>query len=121
MENTSAFHLLWKKFNWPTLEDRRKLKDCHTLGKTLTHDLEVNSKLLILVNLSYHTRSANIRHTINTDAMKYSFFNRTMEFYRHLFLSLISLAFYLYSFVTSLYFTSPAFTDYIAYSSCSGD
>ena len=63
-----------EEFNWPTLEDRRKLKDCHT------HDLEVNYKLFTLVNSSRNTRRENIRHAINTDAMKYSFFNRTVEF-----------------------------------------
>ena len=70
-----------KEFNWPPLEDRRKLKDCHILEKILTHELEVNYKLLPLVNLSHNNACrANIRHTINTDAMKYSFFNRTMKF-----------------------------------------
>ena len=69
-----------EKFDWPTLEDWRKLEDFHTLEKILTLDLEVNYKLFTVVNSSHNTRRANIRHTINTDAMKYSFFNRTMEF-----------------------------------------
>ena len=68
------------EFNWPTLEDWRKLKDCHTLEKILSHDLEVNYKLFTLVNSGHNTRRANIRHTINTYAMKYSFFKSTMEF-----------------------------------------
>ena len=69
-----------EEFNWPTLENRPKLKDCHTLKKTLAHNLEVNYKLFTLVNSSHNTRRANISHTINTDAMTYSFFNRTMKF-----------------------------------------
>ena len=74
-----------EEFNWPTLENRRKLKYCHTLEKILAHNLEVNYKLFTPVNASHNTRRANIRHTINTDAMKHSFFNRTMEFQHHLF------------------------------------
>ena len=63
-----------EEFNWPTLGDRSKLKDCHTLEKILAHDFEVNYKLF-----THNTRRANIRHTINTDAMQHSFFNRAME------------------------------------------
>ena len=69
-----------EEFNWPTLGDRSKRKDCHTLEKMLAHDFEVNYKLFTLGNSSHNTCRANIRHTINTDAMKYSFINRTMEF-----------------------------------------
>ena len=41
-----------EEFNWPTLEDRRILKDCHTLEKILAHDVEVNYELFTLVNSS---------------------------------------------------------------------
>ena len=84
-----------EEFNWPTLENRRKLKDCLPyMEKILAHDLEVNYKLFTLVNLSHNTRRANIRHTINTDAMKHSFLTVQWNFNITCSLSLIHLAFY---------------------------
>ena len=93
-----------EEFSWPTLEDWRKLKDCHTHGKNLTHDLEVNYKLFTVVNSSHNTRRANIRYTINTDAMKYYFLTVQWNINITCPSSLNTLAFYLGFFVTSCNF-----------------
>ena len=68
------------KLDWQSLEYRRNAKDRRTLDKILGNDLTVDYKKFTITNKYHGTRSANIRHQINTDAMKYSFFNRTMKF-----------------------------------------
>ena len=68
-----------KRENWQSLEARREQKDKRTLFKIYEQSLEVNYKLFVQRNLNYNTRHGNIRYTINTEAMRNSFFNRTLD------------------------------------------
>ena len=65
--------------NWQSLEARRQQKDQRTLFKIYEQSLELNYKLFVQRNENYNTRNGNIRHTINTEAMRNSFFNRTLN------------------------------------------
>jgi hypothetical protein len=67
-----------QELNWPTLQERRDQKDKNTLFKIYEGTLNVNYERFNLKNTNYNTRHGIIRHTINSDAMKYSFFNRTI-------------------------------------------
>lgn len=69
-----------EKAKWHTLAIRRAQKDQKTLHKILTDQLKVDHQLFTQTNTAYNTRNGNIRHTINSQAMKFSFFNRTMNF-----------------------------------------
>ena len=47
-----------KNSNWPTLEDRRQIKDCCTHDKILNQDFRVNYKFFTLVIANHNRRSA---------------------------------------------------------------
>jgi hypothetical protein len=68
-----------EKVNWPTLMSRRVEKDAKTLRKIKANQLSVDYHLFIQTNSAYNTRKGLIRHTINTEPMRLSFFNRTMS------------------------------------------
>jgi hypothetical protein len=74
-----------QELNWPTLQERRDQKDKNTLFKIYEGTLNVNYERFNLKNTNYNTRHGIIRHTINSDAMKYSFFNRTIHLFPSLF------------------------------------
>ena len=63
--------------DWHSLESRREMKDLRTLHKIKTQELKLSFSRS---NEHYNTRGNNIRHTINSSAMKNSFFNRVLKF-----------------------------------------
>ena len=66
--------------DWHPLESRREMKDLRTLHKIKTQELKVSFNRFTRTNEHYNTRGNNIRHTINSSAMKNSFFNRVLKF-----------------------------------------
>lgn len=66
--------------DWHPLESRREMKDLRTLHKIKTQELKVSFSRFTRSNEHYNTRGNNIRHTINSSAMKNSFFNRVLKF-----------------------------------------
>lgn len=68
-----------KTAKWLTLEERRDNKDTRTLLKIYSQSLRVNYEQFTNTNEHYNTRHGEAQHHINTDAMKTSFFNRTLN------------------------------------------
>ena len=66
--------------DWHPLEYRREMKDLRTLHKIKTQELKVSFSRFTRSNEHYNTRGNNIKHTINSSAMKNSFFNRVLKF-----------------------------------------
>lgn len=69
-----------ERAGWPTLLSRRVSKDKKTLDKILSNQLAVDYARFTQHNNAYNTRGGNIRLNINSEPMKHSFFNRTVNF-----------------------------------------
>ena len=65
--------------NWETLADRRINKDLSTLTKAVNGMLVLDVDDQVDWNKSHNTRDGRIVRRFNTNAKKYSFYNRTFK------------------------------------------